>query len=352
MARTSSTTSLKFKASLKFQGKTNLLSELPEQYSRYQILHSEVKYYKAPFGSYFTQEIKDKKWAISWFHGFFDRRITLFSITASPMVSLICVMENDVSSFLEGHGRLLLKQGKFGLYYIPPNIFSKINIKKKNYSIICFSIAEELLAEFIDLHPHFKNVYDKQKQCAEKGEEMGTFPIGPNVLDILDSIKNIGSLGAAWRIILSNKVSGLLTLYYTMLKESEKRIAFHSNKWESVIEQMAQYIRMHCSDPLTISTLAKTAGMNTDTFTREFKKHHRQTPWSFLMKCRIQQATTLLLETNDTILNIGNKVGYTGINYFSNAFKKQFGCSPLQYRSKWKANTINNYKGKRNIMPV
>ena len=47
----------------------------------------------------------------------------------------------------------------------------------------------------------------------------------------------------------------------------------------------------------------------------------------------MEQAVELLLTTDDKTYVIAEKVGYADPNYFSYAFKKQYGMAPSKYRT-------------------
>ena len=48
---------------------------------------------------------------------------------------------------------------------------------------------------------------------------------------------------------------------------------------------------------------------------------------------RLNEASRLLMETNEKSYIIAKKVGYTDPNYFSYVFKRKFGVSPSKYRT-------------------
>ena len=55
----------------------------------------------------------------------------------------------------------------------------------------------------------------------------------------------------------------------------------------------------------------------------------------YLTEYRLEQASRLLIETNEKSYIIAKKVGYTDPNYFSYVFKRRFGVSPSRYRTEY-----------------
>ena len=53
---------------------------------------------------------------------------------------------------------------------------------------------------------------------------------------------------------------------------------------------------------------------------------------AYIRKCKLDEAKRLLIETNLTITQIANSVGYDSVMDFSKFFKKQTGRSPSDFR--------------------
>ncbi len=64
---------------------------------------------------------------------------------------------------------------------------------------------------------------------------------------------------------------------------------------------------------------------------REFSKYYGASPVQYLNHKRIEEAKKLLLTTNDTIHEIGSKVGIHNTNHFINLFKRETGATPLAF---------------------
>ena len=56
-------------------------------------------------------------------------------------------------------------------------------------------------------------------------------------------------------------------------------------------------------------------------------------PQGYLMQCKLDHASKLLLETDAQIQDIARRVGYDNLLTFSKIFKGKYGISPRNYRT-------------------
>jgi AraC-like DNA-binding protein len=58
-------------------------------------------------------------------------------------------------------------------------------------------------------------------------------------------------------------------------------------------------------------------------------------PFKHLVNCiRLNEAKRLLLESDLKIYDIAYKTGYNNYTYFCTLFKHEYGCTPMEYRSR------------------
>lgn len=81
-----------------------------------------------------------------------------------------------------------------------------------------------------------------------------------------------------------------------------------------------------------LNTLAQTAGMSRTGFSNKFRDLIGYTPLSYLTQWRILQAKELLQESNKSVGEIANLVGYQSETAFNRVFKKNVAKTPLKYR--------------------
>ena len=81
-----------------------------------------------------------------------------------------------------------------------------------------------------------------------------------------------------------------------------------------------------------IGALAGAADMSEAHFSRLFKSTTGLSPSRYFIRLRMAKARQLLRETKRSIIDIGLEVGYTSASHFSQAFRKEVGLTPHDYR--------------------
>lgn len=120
----------------------------------------------------------------------------------------------------------------------------------------------------------------------------------------------------------------------TCLKLQQAVQSDRSNTTKSFVQKAVGYIREQYANPdLGIETLCAYLGVSAAYFSTIFKKETGKTFVKFLTDYRMEQAVELLMTGNEKTYVIAEKVGYSDPNYFSYAFKKQFGIAPSKYRA-------------------
>ena len=56
------------------------------------------------------------------------------------------------------------------------------------------------------------------------------------------------------------------------------------------------------------------------------------TPRTWLYQLRLDRARGQLLDTDSTVAEISDRVGFRDVSHFSRAFRKRFGVSPAHFR--------------------
>ena len=330
------TTAMRFKLPQKTASTISISNELPKRYQRYQLKDATVEFAEGEFGTWFTQEIKDKHWSIGWLNFFIKKPVRFFPVTMQPIVALCCTLKGNIPCKLEGHGKLMLQKNKYGFYYIPPELTNTADFIAEEYDAVCISFSPAYLSEFIEQHPYFKALYESQQQQDKEGHVLPLFTIGPDELNILEAIRNCKLQGPAKKIFLHARINDLMIKYFAALEFADIN-GDTFNEQESRLYDMEVYIRQNYHLPLSIQTLSRLAGMNIRSFEKGFKKLFGIPPREYIESRRLTEASELLTKTNMPVTSISHQVGFTGANYFAVVFRKHYHCTPRQYRQQFNA---------------
>lgn len=101
--------------------------------------------------------------------------------------------------------------------------------------------------------------------------------------------------------------------------------------------QSAYKIINECyNEELTLDELSARVGRSKYHLSRAFKGYYHVTPGAYLTSVRLAQAKEMLEETDLPVREIGRRVGLSNSAYFTTLFKRRFGCSPQEYRTRRK----------------
>ncbi len=87
------------------------------------------------------------------------------------------------------------------------------------------------------------------------------------------------------------------------------------------------------SERLTVSDMARAAGLSRAHFSREFRRTFGESPHAYLLTRRLERAAALLRNTDHSVAEICFSVGLSSVGSFTSSFTRTYGCSPTTYRS-------------------
>ena len=102
------------------------------------------------------------------------------------------------------------------------------------------------------------------------------------------------------------------------------------------IQEVARYIRENFNQEITLRDAAQMAFMEETYFSKQFKKLTGFGFSEYVSQIRMQQAEELLRNSKLSVGKIAELCGYSGSNYFGDAFKKRYGISPIKLRKNYR----------------
>lgn len=123
----------------------------------------------------------------------------------------------------------------------------------------------------------------------------------------------------------------LVELFSLLLRKTE---SYDSNTSDDFgkIAFVVQHIHKNYNVSESLEVYAEMCSLSKFHFLRKFEEITGMTPISYKNKLRIAHAKEMLEDSAFSINEIGEAVGYSSASYFCDAFKKETGVSPREYR--------------------
>lgn len=149
---------------------------------------------------------------------------------------------------------------------------------------------------------------------------------------VVRQIINCPLLGPTKQLYLQGKVFELMALQLDGMVAKEPVEPASSLKADTMarVHYAAEILRSHLEQPPCQVDLARQVGVSDRTLQKGFKAVFGMTPFAYLTRQRMNQAEQLLRQSDQTVAEVANLVGYANPAQFAAAFKRQFGVSPRE----------------------
>jgi AraC-like DNA-binding protein len=121
-----------------------------------------------------------------------------------------------------------------------------------------------------------------------------------------------------------------------MILDFARRVAQTQIPYDTTsdIYKSIQYIKQHTNQAISTSDVAAYVGKSRSYLSRCFKKELGFDMNSFIMRCKLEEAKSLLTHTDKSISEISSYLCFSSQAYFQNVFKKKYGITPNAYRKR------------------
>ena len=170
-------------------------------------------------------------------------------------------------------------------------------------------------------------------QCVDPAAEF------PAMSKLLFEIESYRGEGAAAALFYEAKVTEAVALVVdNQRKQTAKTAHPLSREDREALENVAGYIADHYAFDIPLSRLAGIACMSESKLKTCFKRRFGCTVTQYIQGRRMSQAEHLLIDTDFTMGQIAQMIGYTTSSRFAELFKKSTGILPVEYRKIAKRN--------------
>lgn len=142
-----------------------------------------------------------------------------------------------------------------------------------------------------------------------------------------------------FRDILSAYTSGnsleTKSLFYRLLSVLDASDGQKNNVGD--FSAVLEYINANITKPyIEISELSALYGCSDEAFRKKFAKHFGMPPKKYITEQKMLFLKKALLNSQKSIEKVARECGFDDNNYFSRLFKAKVGCTPSQFRKKYK----------------
>ena len=241
-----------------------------------------------------------------------DRRNSNESTHLHDYYELIYVYSGSIHQAVN-ENRTLIKKGYFTLVE-PGSTHTFSHIEHSELVNICFTGYNDNLSSALS------NYYNQTTALKESD-----IPLVEALIDSLESELKHSDQYTAYNA--TNCLNWLLTIFI----RNASSINDSSNQWGV----LHSYITNNYST-VTLEEAAKLMNLSKSHFCRVFKNTFSTSFYKYLTNIRIQKAKSLLSDSQMSVAEIAEKVGYVnGYCHFFETFKKQVGMTPLEFRKNW-----------------
>lgn len=244
-----------------------------------------------------------------------------------------CYKGKSKVSTIPGNDEYLIEEGDVCIYQSLNKVdsfniryneckFISINV---NFDVMSNSInplwGEKLISEW---KHNIKNIFKNGILIVEKAD--------CEIKKIANEIDNISADNMMGYINI--KLKTIEFLAKVLEKKYGNRKLKYIKKWENeVVNNAENIIKENLTDCPSVKDIADILGVSLYKLQQGFKNITGNTVYEYIKRAKIEKAKQLLIDTDMSIIDIANELGYDNPSKFSSVFKSYNNITPLKYRN-------------------
>ena len=232
----------------------------------------------------------------------------------------------EIHHILEGEAELQLNQGRYHLkpgnvVIISPNSVHASVCTAAPYraQVLIFDISD-ISAEMAGEHYLFQELIEEE----------------PGAADLMHRIfQEYNGKERGYKACCRAVTTALLVYLcrrYGQQSLSEKD-SLRQNKDMERLQTVLTYVETHYTEPISNADLAEMVCLSESRFGHLFREKVGRAPLQYINDIRLKNAMRLLLETECTVTEAAQAVGFRDYNHFGRLFRRRHGCTPHEVKS-------------------
>lgn len=161
------------------------------------------------------------------------------------------------------------------------------------------------------------------------------------ISSMLSIIKNIKEKKVGYEYLCMSALHSMIALLLQKVEHTQGTDTEINTKIDNIerLSKLIEYINSHHEEDIALSDLAELVNLSTFYVSHLIKDNTGLSFRQNLSLIRTHHAISLMLNTDNKLIDIAFESGFSDIKYFNKSFKKLYGETPSQLRKKenWKA---------------
>lgn len=246
-----------------------------------------------------------------------------------PLIVWVISGQAETMERANEHSDWLVSQVKAGSLFLTatavPYEFRWRRLSAEPFQVMMVILSLPLFAEAL------QEVHGKRSEAAFMPDQSGFED--PPLVALLDRLRlEIPRANASALLVrgVGQTIAVHLARHYVDFRAEIKED--HSALPAYKLKAITQWMREHVAQAFSLGRLADQAGMSESHFNRLFKRAMGMPPSQYQIKLRLDLARQRLRETQRSVIDIANEVGYANPSHFARLFGKTSGMTPSEYR--------------------
>lgn len=209
------------------------------------------------------------------------------------------------------------------LFFFPPFTLHKVMVDEQAEAIYRRTIIHLDHRALLKVLRDFPQAQQRLQKLSQRG--------GPAwVADVASSQAHINHLLSCYQPPMnSESIASLLIGLFAMLPDDCEGAPGSSH---GIASQVMFWLDENYQVKFSLDALALELGKSRSYVSRKFHLETGEKIHDYLNTLRLRKACECLLHSDESVRDIGSRVGFSDVTYFISAFKKGIGETPLQYR--------------------
>lgn len=187
----------------------------------------------------------------------------------------------------------------------------------------------EGISEFYYIHFEFENE-TAQTLVTFETSEVHTTNAGGSLAEAFQQIISELQLGRSYYTDIC--VSLFRALIYNIKRKLTEQSDLSDKDGLKLVRKTVHEINITWDKALSLENYAEKLGISKFYLSRIFKTETGLSPIAYRNKIRLRHAEEMLLDGSEPVSEISEECGFESAQYFCDAFKKEYGSSPMEYR--------------------